>query len=202
MKKLLLLSLFIIPAAWVRSQVDPAKNLYSNELRVGFFQFFVNTFYMEYEHMFSNNTSVVLTGGTTLKKDNYEEIYGGQGGIQFRVYAGHFGNEDMAVRLESGYFGPFFRYKYMDVTDLDGADFNSSWMAGPISNIYNTYSGGILLGLKIVALQRLTFDMSIGGGIQYTDSENDLVPDYAINLFGIAYSGVAPTANFTFGFRF
>ena len=190
----------IATTSW--SQEDFSETHYSNELRIGFFQFFMNTFFMEYEHCFRNSTSLVLQGGMTLKKDSYEEIYGGQGGIQFRVYAATFKSDKSVVKLESAYFGPFFKYRYLDVTDLDGADINSAWRDGPINNLYNTYTGGMLLGVKISALQRVTFDINMGGGIQFTNEANDNVPDYALNMFGIAYTGVTPTANFTLGFRF
>jgi hypothetical protein len=51
-------------------------------------------------------------------------------------------------------------------------------------------------------LERITLDFNIGGGIQFTQESSDDVPDTAYDVFGVAYTGVTPAANFTFGFKF
>ena len=182
--------------------LSKSVNFYPNEIRVGFFQFFLNTFYLEYEHMFPNNTGLVLQGGMSLKKNSYEEITGGQGGLQFRLYTKNLSKDIVVLKFENAYFGPFIKYRYLDVTDLDGAYINDVWHDEILKNTYQTYGGGILIGFKLSMLERITLDFNIGGGIQFTHEDNDNVPDYAYDIFGVAYTGVTPNANFTFGFKF
>ncbi len=202
MKKIIiLLSTFMIAYPANSQDTDNEKN-YLNEIRGGFFQFFFNTFYLEYEHCFRNNTGLVLQGAVTLKKDSYEEIFGGQGGLQYRVYTSRIGHDFLILRFENAYLGPYFKYRFLDVTDLDGAYVDDIWQDGEIKNAYNTFSGGILVGFKLSLLERIAFDFNIGGGVQFTDEKNANVPDYTLDMFGVAYTGVIPTANCTFGIRF
>ncbi|MFO7657026.1 MAG: hypothetical protein R6W78_08155 [Bacteroidales bacterium] len=207
MKKILMITGFLILSLYARPQEELQEitkdiNLYPNEIRVGFFQFFLNTFYLEYEHFFENNTALVLEGGMSLRKNSYEEIFGGQGGLQFRLYTNSLNRDIEALRFDRAYFAPFFKFKYLDVTDLDGAEINGINQPGILQNTYTTFAGGVLVGIKLSVLERITLDFNIGGGIQYTDEANDEVPDYAYDVFGVAYTGVAPMANFTFGFKF
>ncbi|MBN2613264.1 MAG: hypothetical protein JXB00_17050 [Bacteroidales bacterium] len=207
MKKILMITGFIILALYARPQDGSQNltkdiNLYPNEIRVGFFQFFLNTFYLEYEHFFPNNTGLVVEGGMSLRKNSYEEIFGGQGGLQFRLYTNNLNRDLVALRFDRAYFGPYFKLKYLDVTDLDGADINNITIPGIIQNTYTTFAGGIVVGIKLSMLERITLDFNIGGGIQFTDESEDQVPDYAYDVFGVAYTGVTPVANFTFGFKF
>ncbi len=204
MKKITIIFSFLLIASMGRSQDFTSEDLdlYPNEIRVGFFQFFLNTFFLEYEHMFPNSTGLVLQGGVSLKKNSFEEIYGGQGGLQYRLYTKNMAKDFVALKFQNAYFGPFVKYKYMEVTDLDGAYVNDSWYEGILENTYNTFAGGVLIGFKLSMLERITLDFNIGGGIQFTDEATDDVPDTAYDVFGVAYTGVTPSANFTFGFKF
>ncbi len=186
----------------INGQDDNSAVFYSNEIRTGIFQFFLNTFYLEYEHFVSENASYVVLGGMTLKKDSYEEVYGGEGGAQFRIYSNNIiGGFDFS-NTQGIYFAPFLKYRYLDVTDIDGAEFSSTWEDGPFKNVYNTLGGGVLIGVKFFVLERVSIDINVGGKIQYTFTENDQVPDYAYEVFGIAYTGVSPAGNLTFGIKF
>jgi len=204
MKKICIISGLLLFATIASPQDFPLEKTepYTNEIRVGFFQFFLNTFYLEYEHLFPNSTGLVLQGGLSLKKNAFEEIYGGQGGIQYRLYTKNMAKDIVVLKFQNAYFGPFARYKYLEVTDLDGAYVNNTWYEGILSNTYNTFAGGVLIGFKLSMLERITLDFNIGGGIQFTQEANDDVPDYAYDIFGVAYTGVTPNANFTFGFKF
>jgi hypothetical protein len=204
MKKIYIISCFLFFVFMARTQDFPMEKTepYANEIRVGFFQFFLNTFFLEYEHMFPNSTGLVLQGGLSLKKNSFEEIYGGQGGIQYRLYTKNLAKDIVVLKFQNAYFGPYVKYKYLEVTDLDGAYVNSVWHEGVLENTYNTFAGGVLIGFKLSMLERITLDFNIGGGIQFTQEANDNVPDVAYDIFGVAYTGVTPNANFTFGFKF
>jgi hypothetical protein len=184
------------------SQDDTSTVFYNNEIRTGIFQFFLNTFYMEYEHFISHNASYVALGGMTLKKDSYEEVFGGEGGAQFRLYSNNIIRGFNFSNTQGIYFAPFVKYRYLDVTDIDGAEFSGIWEDGPYKNVYNTVGGGVLIGAKFYILERVSIDINVGGKMQYTFTENEIVPDYAYEVFGIAYTGVSPAGNFTFGIKF
>jgi hypothetical protein len=204
MKKIYIISGFLLFATVIRSQDVSSKkvDLYPNEMRVGFFQFFLNTFFLEYEHIFPNNTGLVVQGGMSLKKNSFEEIYGGEGGLQFRLYTNNMAKDIVVLKFQNAYFGPLIKYKYLEVTDMDGAYVNNIWHEGTLENTYNTFAGGVIIGFKLSMLERITLDFNIGGGIQFTQESSDDVPDYAYDIFGVAYTGVTPIANFTFGFKF
>jgi hypothetical protein len=204
MKNITIIFGFLLIASLGSSQDFTSEDLdlYPNEIRVGFFQFFLNTFFLEYEYMFPNSTGLVLQGGVSLKKNSFEEIYGGQGGLQYRLYTKNMAKDIVVLKFQNAYFGPFVKYKYMEVTDLDGAYVNDSWYDGILENTYNTFAGGVLIGFKLSMLERITLDFNIGGGIQFTNEASDDVPDTAYDVFGVAYTGVTPSANFTFGFKF
>ena len=117
-------------------------------------------------------------------------------------YTKNMAKDIVVLKFQNAYFGPFVKYKYLEVTDLDGAYINNTWYDGILSNTYNTFAGGVLIGFKLSMLERITLDFNIGGGIQFTQEASDDVPDYAYDIFGVAYTGVTPSANFTFGFKF
>ena len=204
MKKIIIISGFLLFAIVTMSQDFTSERIepYPNEIRVGFFQFFLNTFFIEYEHLFPNSTGLVLQGGLSLKKNQIEEIYGGQTGIQYRLYTKNMAKDIVVLKFQNAYFGPYVKYKYLEVTDLDGAYVDNLWNEGILQNTYSTFAGGVIIGFKLSMLERITLDFNIGGGIQFTQEANDDVPDYAYDIFGVAYTGVTPSANFTFGFKF
>ena len=203
MKKVFITILIIILfISKINCQDDNSSVFYRNEIRTGIFQFFLNTFYLEYEHFISENSSFVISGGITLKKDSYEEVYGGEGGAQFRMYSNNIIRGFDFSNTQGLYFAPFLKYRYLDVTDIDGAEFSNIWEDGPFMNIYNTIGGGVLVGVKFFVLERVSIDLNVGGKIQYTLTKNDHVPDYGYEVFGIAYTGVSPSANLTFGMKF
>ncbi len=202
MRKSIIIILIILISVNAWSEDDDLPVKYKNEIRVGVFQFFLNTFYIEYEHFVSDNTSFIIDGGMTLKKDSYEEVYGGEGGAQFRVYSGNIIRDFSFSNTEGLYFAPFVKYRYLDVTDINGAEFSGVWAEGPFKNIYNTMSGGVLIGVKFFMLERLSIDINIGGKLQYTFTESEAVPDYAYDVFGVAYTGVSPAGSLTFGIKF
>ena len=204
MKNIIIISCFLLFAMVTMSQDFTSERIepYPNEIRVGFFQFFLNTFFIEYEHLFPNSTGLVLQGGLSLKKNQIEEIYGGQTGIQYRLYTKNMAKDIVVLKFQNAYFGPYVKYKYLEVTDLDGAYVDNLWNEGILQNTYSTFAGGVIIGFKLSMLERITLDFNIGGGIQFTQEANDDVPDYAYDIFGVAYTGVTPSANFTFGFKF
>lgn len=169
---------------------NPETKTYSNEFRVGFFQFFRNTFFIGYERMFSNK-GIVINGGVTLYKD-IDEVYGAQGEFQYRFYTHSFTREISNIRLENIYLTPYAKYRYLSIQPAEEED-----------EIYNVTGGGILFGTKIIVLNRLTIDLNLGGGIQYScDKKWKTSEGDDSGIFSPAYTGVAPTGNITFGVRF
>jgi hypothetical protein len=182
--------LLCISPVLTSQEVQPEVNTYSNEFRVGFFQFFRNTFYLGYERMF-NNKGIVINGGITLYKD-VDEVYGGQGEFQYRFYTHSFSKEISNIKLENIYLAPYAKYRYLSIQPAEDED-----------EIYNVTGGGILFGSKIVILNRLTIDVNLGGGIQYSfDEKGDISEGDNEGIFSPGYTGVAPTGNITFGVRF
>lgn len=180
---------------------ETEKTDYKNEIGVGFFQFFVNTFYMGYEHFF-NSSSIVINGGFTLYEDYYEEAIGGSAEVQYRFYS-RWANEKISfLQIDGLYLSPYANYKYIDLTEYEEEWVGQTYHTTKKHHIYPSLGGGVLIGIKFFIVERLTVDFNLGGGVKYTFKEEERDLDYSYSLADPGYTGILPKANLVFGIRF
>jgi len=215
MKTLLLIiatSLLLLNNSFAQRGVvnkDTAQNKYTtkNELRVGFFNLFNSEFFLSYERLFDNNTSLVVNGGMILKQTSDEEKIGGEGELQYRLYLRHNYKKEPSLAFNGIYTGPYVFYKYLDKTNNSiyyDYDYNTNFGAKIYTKTnynYSTIGAGVLFGMKFIIAHRISVDISLGGGLKYTDTHPDLT-NYYYDIYSDAYTGIAPRGKITFGIRF
>lgn len=184
----------------VAQSQDNSPRPLDNYFHVGFFQFFTGTFYLGYERMVNEKSSLLLSGGVTLVDQSYEERIGGQANIEYRFFALKGSSNDFFIDFDGVYLGPYLKYKNLNVTDID--EYASG---GPLEEKYHfeTVGGGVLVGIKLTVTDRIFFDFNLGGGIQYEFNEDNTSDSYwSGDIFSPGYTGVLPAGNFTFGLKF
>lgn len=170
---------------------------YNNYFHVGFFQFFTGTFYLGYERMVTDKSSLLLSGGVTLVDQSYEKRIGGQANVEYRFFALKGMDRDNFIDFEGVYFAPYAKYKSLNVTDIDE-------YATPQEEKFQfeTLGAGVLVGIKLTVTDRIFFDFNLGGGVQYEFNEEEDDSYWSGDIFSPGYTGVLPAANFTFGLKF
>ena len=174
-----------------------------NELRVGLFDFVNSEFLLSYEHLFDNNTGIVINGGMILKQTSYEEKLGGEGELQYRLYMRPNYTKEPGFSFNGIYTGPYVFYKYLDKTTYNQY-YNSNsgqYVTTKTNANYSTIGAGVLVGMKFVIAHRITIDINVGGGLKYTDTHPETTK-VSSDVFSDGYTGVAPRGRVTFGLRF
>lgn len=179
------------------AQQNNNDDAYKNYFHVGFFQFFSGTFYVGYERMLNEKTSLLLSSGLTLVDQSYEERIGWQGNVEYRFFALSGTDNDSFFEFDGVYFGPYVKYKNLNVTEID-----DSGTTEDENFKFQTVAGGVLVGVKITVTDRISFDFNLGGGIQYEFSDEENNNYWSGDIFSPGYTGVLPAANFTFGLKF
>ncbi len=177
------------------AQEDNVYPKYKNEFKIGFFQFFTSTLHFEYEGYVTDRASLNLSAGFTLREDYEEEILGYNAGLALRFYAFQGNEREQFFRFGGVYFSPYASYREINV------EYKQSYYQEEGDYRYQLIHAGVMGGVKFFMADRLTFDFSLGGGLQYSFGDES---DNGLYMFVIdpAYSGIYPRANFTFGFRF
>lgn len=183
-----------------------------NELRVSFLDFFNSEFLLSYEHLFKNNTGLVVNGGMILKQTSSEEKLGGEGELQYRLYMRPNYKKEPGFSFNGIYTGPYIFYKYLDKTNYSSYynyyDSNSgSYIDNPVlvnshkNANYSTVGVGVIVGMKFIIAHRISIDLNVGGGLKYTDTHPSNAATGS-SVFDEGYTGVAPRGKITFGLRF
>ena len=198
MKKIFIIIISLIISSSLFAQEENIVTKRNNEFRISFFQFFMSTFRLSYERMF-NNSSIVINGGLTLKESEYEEKLGGQGELQLRFYA----IPAKESSFEGVYTGPYLSYQYLDISSYENIwEFGMSSYQEKYRDFYTSVGGGIIIGIKIAAAERVTFDFNFGGGVRYTENSSSNPSNNYSDIFQPGYTGVCPKANFSLGLKF
>ncbi|MDD3877802.1 MAG: DUF3575 domain-containing protein [Bacteroidales bacterium] len=154
----------------------------------------LSNFYMGYERMFQNNTSIALNGGLILKDNTTESKIGTNLEFQYRFYS--------KIRREKVfqgiYFAPYLSYRYVDVEEKYSCYEDFIWINNA-HQIYKTLGAGVGLGCKVAIAQKIVFGFEMGAGVKYSTGRRDYV-DY--NIFDYGYTGIAPKADITLGIFF
>lgn len=189
MKTLKLLSVFIM--LYMVSNFYPVKAQdfqqgYKNELLLGAFQLFNNSFYGSYERYYGNWGTSFTTAFTF--RDSYDES---KTGILFQVSQKFYFN-DVTADYGNFYFSPGLKYKYVEIT---GHNFTDR---------ITTYGFQIVGGVKYDVLERFVIDFYFGGKMDYSviEQSGSEPGKYGNNYFSLGFTGVSPVINCTFGFRF
>ncbi len=191
-KKLFILLIFVL--TFYNIQNNSAQNepaVYKNEIRMGPFQLLRNGMHLSYEKYY-NNVSYVIIGELTFNKQSGKEITGFLTELQYRNYIIPLNDfNEFGLMREGIYVGPAIKFRYKEID----------------KNQYNDkiYSLGfnLLVGCKYSVLERLTLDVNVGGSFIFSEIETERIDhDYDLNMYSPGYSGIAPTANVTCGFKF
>ena len=198
MKKIFIIIMTVLISSSLFAQEENIVTKRNNEFRISFFQFFMSTFRISYERMFSNS-SIVINGGLTLKENPDEEKLGGQGELQLRFYA----VPAKESSFEGVYTGPYLFYQYIDITSYD---YDNNYPFPTIKeekrDFFTSMGGGIIIGIKIAAAERVTFDFNFGGGVRYTENSSSNPSNNYSGIFQPGFTGVCPKANFSLGLKF
>ncbi len=166
------------------------------------FPFLTNTFQINYERFLPNNKiGLLFSGGYTLV-DCYEDgKKGGSGEIHLRFYLTD--TENKTRRLF--YFSPYLKYQYIETISgyyLWDYDKNEYYFIDKHESYVSSYSGGLLIGLKWIFQTQLTFDLYIGGGIQYSDIKGEHRGSSGLGDYYGNYTGPLPKLGIQFGYNF
>lgn len=160
-----------------------------------------NTFQLNYERHLSNNVGLLLSTGYTLV-DSYDDgKRGGNGEIQLRIYLSDTQNKTRRLF----YFSTYVRYQYIETTPgiYLWNEVKQEYYFKDIPNSYiNSYSSGLLIGLKWIFQTRLTFDIYIGGGMQFSNVKGEQIPSNGYGDYVGNYTGPLPKLGLQFGYNF
>ncbi len=198
MKKFCIIFIVVLISSSLFAQEENIVTKRNNEFRISFFQFIMSTFRLSYERMFNNNSSLVLNGEVRLKQEEYNDILGGGGELQLRFYA----VPKQESEFDGFYTGPYILYRYTEITNYyDYYPYETKKVSS--RDFFSNFGGGIIIGIKISAAERVTFDFNFGGGVKYTEnSSSDPSTRYDDNIFEPGFTGITPKANFSFGLKF
>ena len=199
MKKIIIIIITLIISSSLFAQEENIVTKRNNEFRISFFQFIMSTFRLSYEHMFNNNSSLVINGEVRLRQKEYNDILGGGGELQLRFYA----VPKQKSEFDGVYAGPYILYRYTEIINYSYDYYPYETKKVTTKDFFSNFGGGIIIGIKISAAERVTFDFNLGGGVKYTEnSSNNPSNRYDDNIFEPGFTGITPKANFSFGLKF
>lgn len=172
---------------------DEQQKSYRNYISFNPFQFFDNTFAMSYERFISDDQSLSLEAGAIYEEGYREGFYGE---FQYRYYI-----HDKQVWTDNNlkiFFSPYVQYKHVQT-------YESYWFyyeEDEVEYKINSYGAGILTGIKLTIIERLVFDLYLGGGIRRTNDFRDEDDNYYTDIWSDGYNGIAPKAGMRVGFNF
>ncbi|NBC82988.1 MAG: hypothetical protein GVY19_06355 [Bacteroidetes bacterium] len=194
MKKQFCLFIFLIIGmiGFARSSEEDIPNP-KNEFKISITRFFVSTFSLEYERMFNNSTGLVLQADGILTSELESEIIGFQSGLQYRIYSINEPVDLFDGSVEKLYMGPYVSYRMVEIKP------NETMQESSVIHSTNT---GIMLGMKVVIQDKLTFDFNLGGGVQYSNGTYKRDDYLSYDLYFPDYSGIKPRAGIAVGLKF
>ncbi|MCB0395955.1 MAG: hypothetical protein KDD36_04850 [Flavobacteriales bacterium] len=153
--------------------------------------FATNTFMVGAERLnVSGANSWMANLGVTLNDADGNDRTGVFLELQRRMY---FGMEDGRIKKAGAFFAPYLVSGYVqrDVTrysytnDLGYVDY----FEYDVNEKIKTFNGGITFGARFVISQRVISDVSVGGGIKYSDVNGHRGKG---DLWDFSYTGVTP----------
>ena len=220
MKKLLLIGLCL--ALFHNSFAQEEPQPHKNSFHLSFLPLIVNTFQVGYERQIGKNS--ILLSPRFIYKDNVSTSSGikygydatGVGGeLQYRISLG--GNsvpnkdDGKALRQTDFYFAPFATTDFISTKNysveqvLDSTNGYMSFYHDEqvtTGNSINSYSGGVLFGMKLFLNSRLFVDGYGGAGFRKSYGNRSYNIYGGGNLFGVGYSGILLKGGIQVGFTF
>jgi len=207
MKKLIIsaFSFFIAITAFSQNGKDTLElPRRSNEVSLDIGPSFMQTLQLGFEQRIGEKKSIVLFGGFRYSDNKDIKRLGYNAEVQYRSYI-PITSVDIAhsiyVKNPLGglYVGPFLQFKYLEVEGDDDYSYYSS-NYGPYKTNYSMFSGGLIVGYKLLLINTISIDTNIGIGMRYSEISGD-EPSY-IDIFEPGYSGIFPRVQFTIGKQF
>lgn len=186
---------------------------YKNALRISPVQFANSTFEVNYERYFNDKKhGVVVSPALLLKQNDPESLIGFKGNVQYRFYFAHLHKDTHKTWIFSNlafYGGTYVQYltaaeEYWG--GYQGKDFD--YISQIFEKDINSIEGGVLLGIQIDIIPRLTLDFNFGGGIKYAEVEDSITPflngdrNSSYGVLDREYTGVVPQGALQLGFNF
>lgn len=186
---------------------------YKNALRISPVQFANSTFEVNYERYFNDKKhGVVISPALLLKQNDPESLTGFKGNVQYRFYFAHLHKDNNKTWIFSNlaFYGGTY-VQYLTATEEYWASYGDIDL-GYVERIFekdiNSIEGGVLLGMQIDIIPRLTLDFNFGGGIKFADVEDSITPflngdrNFSYGVLDREYTGVVPQGALQLGFNF
>lgn len=160
------------------------------------------TFQVSVEHnIIKKKTSICLVEGFIYSTNRINKI-GFNAEIQYKINLANTG--DAAKRITIFYFGPYLQYKYIELFyKTNYISYGNRSINNTTYNYVTAYGGGLIAGIKILYLEKISFDMYFGGGVKETIITGDYNKNYSYRLGNyMDYSGVIPKVGFQIGCAF
>ena len=181
---------------------------YKNVVKFSALKIFSSSFEMNYERMFDNRSSFMLSLSANAGQ-NWQETRTGVGAeLQYRWYFNPWDyrpkKADSNLDFYGLYVAPYGQYAY---TDLKEETEVWDWQTEVSRTIeahgtHGTVGGGLILGVQFAVHSKFAFDFFLGGGGRYdmllsgTDSGLDRSP------LSPVYTGVTPRIGMRVGLAF
>ena len=188
---------------------------YNNAVKISPVELGNAEFQMSYEKYFGERTSsIMISPSFILKEEGQESKKGWQIMGQYRFYLTHIRKDQQSTFLGLHNVG-FYTGLYGQYLDYDEDYISGYWDEKTqlyITDIFdkkiNAYEGGAIIGMQIDVTPRIILDFYIGGGIRYTEIEDNRTDpnnyDYyeSYSVFDVEYKGVKPRIGFQIGISF
>ena len=153
-------------------------------------------FKIGYERLFNEKaSSIMLLAGVILKENGNDTRNGASTELHLRLSVLHQRFPNSSISLFSG---PFIKYKYIDKNKEELINWWDSETT-MVNSTVKTATGGVMMGLRLVILDRISFNFHIGGGVKYSESSDGSEEN---SIFDAAYTGIVPEGGFLIGFKF
>jgi hypothetical protein len=215
MKKLLLIIGFFMPLMMSAQDESVAHFSKKNALKISPIEFGNAEFQLSYERYFGDrSSSIQFTPSFILEENGDESREGWQAMLQYRFYLTHLKSSEgksfwglYNIGFYTGVYGLYFnqneellRYYYDNTT---GMSFNEIY-----ARKITAGEGGALIGMQVDITPRIVIDFYVGGGIRYTEIDDEFVPPNNENyynyfdVFDPGYKGVKPKLGLQLGITF
>ena len=158
-------------------------------------------FRMAYERNVGKKAnSIMVVGGLILGKSSSFSKNGGAGELHYRASVIYKKISGATIRV---FAGPFVKGKYLERTSYYSYDsLNYLSYNDTVTNYISSYSGGMVAGFELSLIDKISFNVYIGGGAQYSDIIGRKDKNQDDMVFQPGYTGIIPEGGILIGVRF
>ncbi|HIA10807.1 MAG TPA: hypothetical protein EYN69_01885 [Flavobacteriales bacterium] len=181
------------------SATEASASLAKEPVNMNVFQFspihlLASQFKIGYERYFGKNpNSILLMAGVILQEKGQDTRNGASAELHFRISVLDATYPNSSMRL---FAGPFLKYKFVEKNEEKYSFWQDPVM---VKSTITTATGGVIAGLELSIVDRVSFNLYMGGGAKYSESSDGSEQN---SIFDAAYTGIVPEAGFLLGFKF